>query len=508
MLEKTLEIAYRLLQQTGLPARLQDHLTRTATTENRTSTGIGPAPRLTMHKTTINKKRMGRTLVAGILYLLTTVTAFAQIPVQKKLDGIIAKVDNHVILRSELEFSYLQFLAQQKRQPQPQDHALKCEILTSMVQEKLLLARAEIDSVTVEEGQVTSELNRRIDYLASQVGGPERLEQYYNKSLKQLKDELRRTVQNQLVTQKMQSQITEKVTVTPKEVRRYFNQIPADSLPYFSSEVELGHIVKYAQVSRQQKAAARQQLEELRNRILAGEDFATLAKQYSQDPGSAEAGGELGFFKKKELVPEYEAAALRLEPGQISNVVESMFGFHLIQMIERKGQEFNTRHILIKPATATVDVQDAIAALDSVRTLIMNDSLTFAKAAKEFSDDKNTKDNGGMLVSRMTGSTYTPMDEVDPSVFFVIDTMKVGEVSKPVTYRTEDGREAARILYLKSKSTPHLANLQDDYQKIAAAALAQKRDKAVDEWFRKNIDTVYIEIDPEYDNCRVLQLTQ
>lgn len=461
-----------------------------------------------MHNTTIKSQKVQRSLSTVLLCLLTTFTAFGQIPVQKKLDGIIAKVDNHIILRSELEFSYLQYLAQAKKQPGPNDEQLKCEIFKSMVQEKLLLARAEIDSVTVEEGMVTNELNRRIDYLASQVGGTDRLEQYYNKSLKQLKDELRRSVRNQMVSEKMQRQITEKVTVTPKEVRRYFNQIPSDSLPYFSSEVELGHIVKYAEVSRDQKAAARKKLEDLRNRILAGEDFATLAREYSEDPGSAEDGGELGFFKKKELVPEYEAAALRLEPGQMSNVVESMFGFHLIQMIERKGQEFNTRHILIKPATATVDIQDAMAALDSVRTLIVNDSLTFAKAAKDFSDDKNTKDNGGMLQSRMTGSTYTPMDEVDPSIFFVIDTMKVGDVSKPVAFRTEDGREAARILYLKSKSSPHMANMQDDYQKIAAAALAQKRDKAVDEWFRKNIDTVYIEIDPDYDRCKVLQLTQ
>jgi peptidyl-prolyl cis-trans isomerase SurA len=443
-----------------------------------------------------------------VLCLLTAFTASAQTPRQQKLDGIIVKVDNHVILRSELEFGYLQYLAQTKQEPSAQTEPIKCEILKSMVQEKLLLARAEIDSVVVEDATVTGELNRRIEYLASQVGGTERLEQYYNKSIKQLRDELRRTVRNQMLSEKMQRQITEKVTVTPKEVRRYFNQIPADSLPYFSSEVQLNHIVKFAQVSRQQKQAARQKLETLRERILAGEDFATLAREFSEDPGSAEDGGELGFFKKKELVPEYEAAALRLEPGQMSNVIESMFGFHLIQMIERKGQEFNTRHILIKPATARVDVQDAMAALDSVRNLIVTDSLSFAKAAKEFSDDKNTKDNGGAIMSRMTGSSYIPMDEVEPGIFFVIDTMKVGEVSKPVTFTTPDGREAARIIQLRYKSQPHLANMKDDYQKIASAALAEKRDKAVDEWFRKNIDTVYIEIDPDYDRCKVLDLRQ
>ncbi|WP_242923447.1 peptidylprolyl isomerase [Pontibacter liquoris] len=453
----------------------------------------------------MKKRNLFSHLIWVALGLLITTHAFAQAPVQRKVDGIIAKVDNHVILRSDLEFGYLQYLAQTKQQPRED---LKCQILKSLVQDKLLLARAEIDSITVEDAQVTSELNRRVEYLTAQVGGVERLEQYYNKSLKQLKDDLRRTVKEQMLMEKMQQEISGKVTVTPKEIQRYFSTIPRDSLPYFSAEVELGQIVKYAQVSKQQKQEARQLLEDLRKRILAGEDFATLAKQYSQDPGSAAAGGELGFFKKKELVPEYEAAALKLEPGQISNVVESQFGFHLIQMIERRGQEFNTRHILIKPATATVDIQEATAALDSIRTLIQNDSLTFAKAAKDFSDDKNTKDNGGMLTSRATGTTYIPMDQVDPSIFFVIDTMQVGEISKPIAYTTEDGKEAVRIIYLKTKSKPHLANLRDDYQKIATAALNQKKGKAVDDWFRKNIDTVFIEIDPEFQNCQVLQLNQ
>ncbi|WP_439881397.1 foldase protein PrsA [Pontibacter sp. MBLB2868] len=449
--------------------------------------------------------KFARLTFVAICFIVTSVTAFAQVPVQRKVDGIIAKIDNHVILKSELEFNYLQYLAQSKQQP---NEAIKCDIFRSLVQDKLLLARAEIDSVTVEDAMVTDQLNRRVEYLTAQVGGVERLEQYYNKSIRQLKEELRTTVREQMIMERMQQQIAGKVKVTPKEIKKYFNTIPTDSLPYFSSEVELGQIVKYAQVSKQQKQAAREQLEAIRQRILAGEDFATLAKKYSQDPGSAQAGGELGFFKKKELVPEYEAAALRLEPGQISNVIESQFGFHLIQLIERKGQEFNTRHILIKPATATVDVKEASVALDSIRTLILNDSLTFAKAAKEFSDDKNTKDTGGMITSRSTGSMYIPMDQVDPAMFFVIDTMQVGEISKPVPFRTDDGQEAVRILYLKSKSKPHLANLQDDYQKIATAALNEKKGKAIDSWFRKNIETVFIEIDPEYQDCKVLELTQ
>ncbi|WP_114778333.1 peptidylprolyl isomerase [Botryobacter ruber] len=434
---------------------------------------------------------------------LLAVTAFAQAPVQRQVDGIIAKIDNHIILRSDLEFAYLQYLAQTKQQPNPE---LKCQILESMVQDKFLLARAEIDSVVVEEAQVTSNLNRRIEQQAAQVGGIERIEQYFGKSIKQIKDDLRKSTREMMVAEKMQGEITQKVTVTPREIRTYFNQIPRDSLPYFSTEVQLGQIVKYAEVSRQQKAAARQKLEEIRERIVAGEDFATLAKEFSEDLGSAQSGGEIGFMKKNELVPEYANAALKLEPGQISNVVESQFGFHLIQLIERKAQEFNSRHILIKPATSSVDVAEAIAELDSIRALIVNDSMTFAKAAKEFSDDTNTKDNGGMITNRATYNTYFPMDQVDPAIFFVIDTMKVGEVSKPVAFRTPDGKEAARIIYLKSKTPPHLANLQDDYPKIAEAALQEKKNKAVEAWFKKNINTVFIEIDPEYQNCKILEL--
>ncbi|MFD1185425.1 peptidylprolyl isomerase [Pontibacter rugosus] len=452
-----------------------------------------------------NIHQFAKSAFALICFVALCITASAQGPVQSKVDGIIAKVNSNVVLRSDLEFGYLQYLAQSKQQP---NEDLKCQIFTSLLQDKLLLARAQVDSVTVEDGMVNSELNQRIDYLASQVGGTDRLEQYYNKSLKQLRDELRKTVREQMVMEKMQREITSKVTVTPKEIKKYFNAIPKDSLPYFSTEVEIGQIVSYAEIGREQKQEARQKLEDLRKRILAGEDFATLAKQFSQDPGSAQAGGELGFFKKKELVPEYEAAALRLEPGGMSNVIESQFGFHLIQLIERRGQEFNTRHILIKPATATVDIAAAAEKLVNVRSMIMSDSLTFAKAAKEYSDDKNTKDNGGMITSRATGSTYTPMDQVDPAIFFVIDTMQVGEISKPIPFTTPDGQEAMRIIYLKSKSKPHLANLNDDYQKIANAALAQKRSKAVNEWFRKNIDTVYIDIDPEYEHCGGLQLTQ
>ncbi|MDX5347453.1 MAG: peptidylprolyl isomerase [Hymenobacteraceae bacterium] len=452
---------------------------------------------------TLQKIKIKVSVVAAVvLSVLAIASASAQPTSSRKVvDGIIVKVDNQIVLRSELEFA----AAQMQAGGQVITPADKCQILQSMVINKMMLAKAERDSVVVSDDMVKSELDRRMAYFIAQIGSEERLEQYFGKSIKQLKDDLSKQVRDQLVMQKMQDNIVGKVTVTPREIRRYFNEIPKDSLPYFSTEVQIGQIVKLAQVSRSQKSAAREKLEAIRKRVVAGEDFQKLAKQYSEDVASAQDGGELGFFKKKELVPEYEAAALRLSPGELSPVVESQFGFHLIQMIERRGDEFNTRHILIKPASAQTDMNATAATLDSIRTLVLNDSMSFEKAAKTFSDDKITQSSGGIITNQNTGSTYIPLDKLDPGIFFTIDTMKVGGITPPLPYRTEDGKEAMRVIYLKSKTPPHQANLKDDYQKIAAAALNEKKNEAMEAWFEKNKNSFYIDIDPDYQNCNLLQ---
>ena len=448
-------------------------------------------------------------LLVGLLLGATT-SGWAQLGVGrpvglKMVDGIIVKVDNQVVLKSDVDLIYQQEEAHAEGKLLPPD--TRCKILQSLVLNKLLLAKAEIDSVVVEESQVNGELNRRMNYFVQQIGSEKKLEEYYNKPLKQLKEDLRQQVKEQLIQQKMQDQIAGKVTVTPREVKQYFNRIPKDSLPYYSTEVEVGQIVKLAQVDDKAKQASIAKLNDLRARVLAGESFEALAKEYSQDPGSAVQGGYLGFFKRKELVPEYEAAALRLEPGQLSPVVESQFGFHLIQLIERKGDSYSTRHILLKPATGSKDVSVAALQLVKIRRRILADSITFAKAAKESSDDKPTAGNGGLIQNQQNGSTYIPLDRIDPAIFFTIDTMKVGSITPPLPYRTEDDKDAMRILWLKANSPPHQANLRDDYQKISQAALNQKKNKALDAWFAKNRSTVYIEVDPQYADCKLLEKT-
>ncbi|RYU84281.1 peptidylprolyl isomerase [Hymenobacter persicinus] len=446
-------------------------------------------------------------LLAMVLLAGTVSSSQAQLGVGRPVgrtvvDAIIVKVDNQIVLSSDLEAIYAQQLAQAEGKPLPPD--LRCRILQSIVLNKLMLAKAETDSVVVEDAQVKSELDRRMAYFVQQIGSEKKLEEYYNKPIKQLKDDLRPQVKEQLVQQKMQETIAGKVTVTPREVRQFFSRMPKDSLPYYSTEVEVGQIIKLAQVNPKAKQETITKLNDIRARIQAGEDFATLAKQYSEDPGSAAEGGYLGFFKRKELVPQYEAAALKLEPGQMSPVVESQFGFHLIQLIERKGDSYSTRHILLKAATGNNDVNEAANQLAKLRTRILADSISFAKAAKEQSDDKLTSGNGGLIANRQDNSTYLPLDKIDPAIFFTIDTMKVGHITPPLPYRTDDGKDAMRIIWLKSNTPPHQANLKDDYQKIAQAALNEKKNKALDEWFLKNRGSVYIEVDPKYADCKLL----
>lgn len=425
---------------------------------------------------------------------------------QQLLDGIVVKVDNQIVLRSDVENIYAQEVARAEGKALPPD--FKCKILQSLVLNKLMLARAEVDSVTVTDQQVNGEVDRRMAYFVQQIGSEKRLEEQYNKPIKALKDDLRPQIKDQLTQQKMQETITGKVSVTPREVAQYFSKVPKDSLPYFSTEVEVGQIVVAAQVNEQAKQAAMAKLNDLRAQVLAGADFATLAKQHSQDPGSAKEGGYLGFFKRGELVPEYEAASMRLEPGQLSPVVQSQFGFHLIQFIERKGNTYSTRHILLKPETGAADASASANILTRLRRQILADSITFAKAAKDHSADKASSNNGGLLQNRQDGGSRLPLDKLDPAIFFAIDTMKVGHITPPLPYRTDDGKDAMRILWLKSNTPPHQANLQEDYQKIAAAALNEKKNKALDEWFLKNRGTVYLEIAPEYAQCQVLDVAE
>ncbi|MCR6639590.1 MAG: peptidylprolyl isomerase [Sporocytophaga sp.] len=451
------------------------------------------------------KSKSSNTIKLFVFFTFILLTLISEYSTAQVLDKIIVKVDNEIIMKSELEMNYLQVLASQENVSDASK--LKCQVLETLIINKLLIAKAEIDSVTVEKVQVDEQLDRRMAYFISQIGSEEKLVAMYNKSIDDLKKELRAQVKEQLIIQKMQDNITRDLKVTPGEVKRFFNEIPKDSLPYFSTEAEIGQIVMIPKISKEKKNETKEQLERIKAKIQEGGDFCKMADIFSEDPGSAKNCGELGFFKRGELVPEYEGAALKLKPGELSGIVESEYGFHLIQMIARRGNEFNSRHILIKPTSSAQDMTTAVRFLDSLRTAILYDSITFEKAAKKFSEDKSTNSSGGLFIDQETGSSHIPMEKLDPVTFFLVDTMKVGSITKPIPFRMEDGTEALKIVYYKSKTPPHQANLEDDYQKIQKATLAEKKNNAVNKWFDKNKGEVFIDIDEEFKDCE-LMITQ
>jgi len=558
--------------------------------------------------------------VVGIILLIFVAHrqyVYAQYSQGQVIDKIIARVDDYSVLKSDLDKAYLDYISR----GQAEDPNATCGIFESLVINKLMVAKAEIDSVEVTDEEVENNLNQRLQMILSQIGGEERLEEYYGKGIDEFREELFDNVKEQLVVQRMQTTITSDISVTPSEVRRFFNRIPKDSLPFLSTEVSIGQIVKIPDVGVNQKQQARDQLLEIRNRILDGrdrtdefggweieflqggsivlldknktmftgkwefdvkarsmtitlneisfsanefqnswtltklgqdsvlfnnadinnsskfrarklddkikgspvitmelivgkwevmsfqengEEFGTLAAEYSDDPGSAKQGGSLGFASRGQMVPEYEATAMRMKAGNISMPIESEFGFHLIQLIERRGNEYNSRHILIRPDYTSVDFDAAEHFLDSLRTLILEDSMIFENLAKEYSDDPETAGTGGFLIDA-NGSSIVSVEDLDPVVFFTIDTMEVGSITHPMRYRMKDGKEALRIVFYKDRVKPHVANFKDDYQKIQLAALNEKRSKMLDDWFDEAKEEVFIQIDDEYKKCRILE---
>jgi peptidyl-prolyl cis-trans isomerase SurA len=341
-----------------------------------------------------------------------------------------------------------------------------------------------------------------------QFGGDENmLAEIYGKTADQLKAEIEGVIREQLIVQKMRSKITEGITVSPAEVRAFFNTIPRDSLPLFTSEATVGQIVRKPIPSLDLRDKIIKQLLGFKEDILSGKStFAELATKYSEDPGSAAQGGDLGFFRRGELAPEYEATSLGLRPGEISDPVETQFGFHMIQLLEIKGNTYNTRHILRIPKATEEDILNAERYLDSLKKEIISGKIDFAKAAKEYSDDRATSDAGGFFTDPATNSNRLSLRTLeDPVLYFTIDTMKVGDMTPPL--RFEDPREGTkvRILFYKARYPAHKANLEDDYEKLKAATLRRKEDEILSKWFVTAKEDVFIDIDPSYDRCNALQ---
>ena len=420
------------------------------------------------------------------------------------IDKIVGTIGNELVLLSDIEEQY--DLLEKQKGVLPDD--FRCIITENLLAEKLLLNQAKLDSVEVTDEEVDAQLQARIDQILAYMNNDiQQFEDYYGQTVSEVKETFRQDLENQLLVQRMRSKIVSEVTVTPSEVKSFFHKIDPDSLPYFNSEVEIGEIVYNPKVNDEQKELSRSKLEEIRTRIVeGGEDFAELAKIHSHDPGSARIGGDLGMQRRGTFVPEFEAAAYNLSKEEISDIIETQFGFHLIQLLDRRGNNIHCRHILIKPEITQADLDLAVETLNKVRRQLGKDSITFSMAVKKYSD-KNipSYNNDGDLQNPKTGKTIFETGDLEPEIYFTIDTMKVGGISAPVQFLNQSGEVAYRLIYLKSRTAPHKANLQLDYSKIKAAATEQKTNQIISDWVNKKIGSTFIEIDAMYRNCEVLQ---
>lgn len=412
------------------------------------------------------------------------------------IDEVVAVVGDKIIMHSDIETQYLQMQAQGIAA----NKDFKCQLFEELMFQKLLVNQAELDSIVVDEAQVESELERRMQYFIRQIGSREKLEEYYNKSISEIKEELSDVIQEQMVSEKMKNEITKDVKVTPSEVRNFFNSIHKDSIPVIQPELEIAHIVVDPPVSDEEVELVKAKLRKIRRRIQDGESFKTLAALYSEDKGSAAKGGELGFFSRGELYPEYESVAFSLEKGEMSELVKTKAGYHLIKLVERRGEQINTQHILMRPKVSTMQLLKAKNKLDSLSNVIKKGNVSFEDAALKHSDDPS-KINGGLIINPMIGNTKFKLDDIDPSMYFVVSKMKVGDVSSPVVMETEGGNKAYRIFYLKSKTDEHKATLQNDYTYIKNLALQNKQEDVVKEWIENKKDNIHIIINDQFRNC-------
>lgn len=414
------------------------------------------------------------------------------------LDAIIGVVGDEIILLSDYEVQKAQFVAGEMGTAEEAE----CEVLEAILFEKLLLNQAKVDSIEVTEDRVQGELDRRINLFVQQLGSPEALETFYDKSLAEIRSEFHDAIEDQLRVQGMQQQITAGIRVTPSDVEDFYASIPQDSLPLIDSEVEISQVMIKPKPSEAAIDLVKSKLEKYREEVIGGErEFSTIALLYSEDTQTAARGGEIGKVGRGQLVSEFEQQAYNLDEGEMSRVFNTEYGYHIMQMMERSGEFFNARHILLKPKVSEADLNLAKTKLGEVKNLILTDSLTFGEAASIYSDDEGTSRNSGIIINPNTGSIRFPMKDLDPSLFLAIDKLEVDDMSAPAVMRSPQGDQAFRILKLRYRSEAHMANVGEDYQLLQDMTRSSFTDKALTEWLEKYISDTYIQLDDNMQDC-------
>jgi peptidyl-prolyl cis-trans isomerase SurA len=442
------------------------------------------------------KENLRSIFVTVFVFLAGMVSVSAQ----QLVESVAGIVGNEVIFLSDVENNVAQARAQGDKTG---IEKLRCIMFEQLLENKLFLDQARIDSIVVSEASIESDLNMRMNDFIRRAGSEKALETYFKKSMLEIKLDLKKSLMSQQTISEVQSKIAEKITVTPSEVKKYYQGLPKDSVPMTPARVELSIIQLNPPAGEENKLAARQKLLELRSRILAGESFSNLAILYSEDPESAKVGGEIGFVTRGEVEKEYADAAFGLNKNTVSKIVETKVGFHIIQLIDRKGDMVNTRHILIRSKVTPEDAIKASNKLDSIANKIRKDSLTFQKAAILFSTHKDSRINGGKLVKQNPSAreTWHNLDELDRETYVKVRDMKIGEISQPYRTTDETGNTVFRIVKLDNQMPAHVVDLKDDYQQLYNSALQDKRVKTYKQWIDKKIGITYIKISDEFKSC-------
>lgn len=432
-----------------------------------------------------------------IISLFCSIFAIAQ---DNIIDEVIWVVGEEAILRSEVEEERLR--AQYEGQPIAGDPY--CVIPEQLAIQKLFLHQAELDSIEVSESTVSSQVDMRMNYYISQIGSKEKMEEYFRKTSTEIREEMMTMVRNQMIIQQMQSKLTEKINPTPAEVRRYYNSLSADSLPMVPAQVEVQILSIEPAVPLEETERIKTRLREFTDRVHSGSaDFSMLARLYSEDVESAKRGGELGFVGKGQLVSEFADVAFNLtDPKRVSRIVQTEYGFHIIQLIERKGERINCRHILLKPRVSAEDKVNAIGRLDSIRALVVDSGMPFEEAVARFSEDKNTLMSGGLMTNPQTGASKFEYQDLPPEIARQIYSLKEGDVSVPfVMMDKAKNKEVCVIARLKTKRDAHKANMVDDFQVIRGMLEQKLSAETIDNWIRSKQQEIYVQIDPAWRGC-------
>lgn len=441
-------------------------------------------------------------LIGLFMMLFLSAYTFAQ-PRKIVADKIIGQVGDRIVLKSDIDNQ----IADAKRQEVDLPPNASCFLMQQLIINKMLALQAEKDSLPVSDQEVEADIDNRIRYFIQQYGSREVIEQITGKTLYQFREEMRDPIKEGKLAAAMRNKIVENIKITPTEVKAYYDLIPKDSLRFYETELEIGEIVVYPKAGREMEEFAQEELREYKRQVEAGEKkFETLASLYTDDPGSKQTGGMYVLNRTdKQWDPTFFNTAMSLKEGQLSRVIKSKFGYHIIQCVLRNGEEVTIRHILKIPRITEPDIAIAIHKLDTIRTSLLSGRIKFGEAVSKYSDEEQSKFTGGRKMSA-DGSSIITIDQLEKDIIPLLDSIGVGQYSKPIAFTDERGKKGVRLIYLISKTEPHRENLKDDYSKLATRSLEEKKEKELEKWFRKNASTFFVQLDDEYNSCPTIKM--